>query len=85
MVQTRTDYANTCQVTNTDTGKTVTAEILKFSPERVLEVSLDRSITLVFKWQQSQHASTNGFYIGSMAGMEFTSHGPEETTYRLSR
>lgn len=83
MVQTRTDYANTCAVTNTDHGKTVDAEILKFVPEKFLDVSLNRSVKLSLRWQVLP--SGTGLYVGNMAGMEFTSSGPEQTSYRLSR
>lgn len=83
MAQTRTDYADTCAVTNTDHGRTVEAEILNFVPERVLDVSLDRSVKLTMRWQTTQ--AGGGLYVGNMAGMEFTSSGPEQVTYRLSR
>ncbi len=83
MAQSRTEYADTCTVKNTDTGNTVTAEILKFSPEQVLEVSVQRSIKLRLHWQTT--SSGAGLYVGNMAGMEFTSTGPEQVTYRLSR
>lgn len=83
MAQTRTDYADTCAVTNTDHGRTVEAEILNFVPERVLDVSLDRSVKLSMRWQRSP--AGGGLYVGNMAGMEFTSSGPDQVTYRLSR
>lgn len=83
MAQTRTDYADTCDVTNTDHDRTVQAEILNFVPERVLDVSLDRSVKLTMRWQSSP--AGGGLYVGNMAGMEFTSAGPEQVTYRLSR
>lgn len=83
MVQTRTDYADTCVVTNTDHGKTVDAEILRFVPEKILDVSLNRSVKLSLRWQVSPSGA--GLYVGNQAGMEFTSTGPELPSYRLSR
>jgi len=87
MAQTRTEYSDTCQVSNTDTGKTVEAEILKFIPKKLLEVSLNKAIKVVLKWQPAPNKNFDydGLYIGSMSGMEFTSHGPEQVTYRLSK
>ena len=87
MTQTRTEYSDTCEVTNTDRGRTVTAEILNFVPQKLLDVSVDRSVKITMHWHPAPNDNFdhNGLYIGSMSGMEFTSHGPEEITYRLSK
>lgn len=87
MAQTRTEYADTCEVTNTDRGRTVTGEILNFVPKRLLDVSLDRSVKISMRWQPAPNSNFDfdGLYIGSVGGMEFTSHGPEQITYRLSK
>lgn len=84
MAQQRTEYSDTCEIHNTDRGKTFTAEILNFVPEKILDVSLDRSVKISMRWQNSPTGS-GGFYIGSMAGMEFTSEGPDSVTYKLGR
>lgn len=87
MAQTRTEYADTCEVHNTDTGKSATAEILTFVPNKVLDVSLNRSVKLSMRWQPAPNKNFDydGLYIGSMTGMEFTSHGPDQVTYKLNR
>jgi hypothetical protein len=87
MTQTRTEYADTCEVTNTDRGRTVTGEILNFVPQKLLDVSVDRSVKISMRWQPAPNKNFDydGLYIGSVSGMEFTSHGPEQVTYRLSK
>lgn len=83
MTQQRTEYADTCELHNTDHDRTITAEVLKFVPEKILEVSVQRSVKIVLRWQITPSGA--GLYVGSMAGREFTSDGPESVTYRLSR
>lgn len=76
----KTEYASTCQVANEDTGTTVDADILNFIPERMLEVSINKSIRVRLNWDDRQQ-----MYIGRMAGMDFVSTGPASRTYRDSR
>ena len=67
----KTTYDDKCKVHNTDHDKTVEAEILEFSPQRRLVVSLERSVKVSLSYDDKHH-----IYVGSMAGMEFTSEGP---------
>lgn len=66
-----TVYDTTAQVTCTDNGKTVTAEISEFVPERVLTVYLATN-KIVMKYNL-RHKN----YVGNMFNMEFTSTGPQ--------
>jgi len=75
-----TDYDDHCEVYNFDSGKTVTADVLNFQPERSLTVSINKSIKVILKYQQRGHK-----YIGSAAGFEFWSDGPKGYTYRTNR
>lgn len=52
------------EVTCTDNGKKVTGFILHYRPMSQLEVSLN-TVKIKLSYQ-------NGFFVGSMAGMEFT-------------
>lgn len=78
-MQSRSSFDDTCKLTNTNNGVEVEAEILEFNPGKMLVVSLNRSVKLTLKH--------NGrTYVGSMAGIEFTSVGPAETiTYQGRR
>lgn len=73
-------YADTCSVHNTDSEKTVTAEILDFKPQSVLICSINRSVKVTMHYD----AKTK-IYVGNMAGMEFTSNGPEEINSTYTR
>jgi len=77
----KTTYADTCVLHNTDKGQDVEAEIINFSPRHSITVSINRQIkvTLLYRPQKD-------IYVGSMAGYEFTTTGPEETiTYQGRR
>lgn len=75
-----TEYADTCEVYNFDSGKTVTADVLSFQPERSLTVSINRAIKVTLHYQERGKK-----YIGSASGFEFWSDGPEGYTYRTNR
>ena len=66
-------YADTCDIHNTDRDVTVVGEILDFRPDNRLVVSLGRSVKVSLEYD-----SYHKIYVGSMAGMEFTSKGPKE-------
>ena len=85
MKQTRTEYADTVTLHNTDTGKDLPAEVLSFNPGKRLEVSIQRSIRVILMWTVNPSDKTRGFYVGSIHGKEFITDGPEEVTYRLNR
>ena len=74
------EYEDECELYNFDSGKTVTAEILNFQPERSLTVSINRSIKVTLRYQENGKK-----YIGSAGGFEFWSDGPKGYTYRTSR
>ena len=70
-MQGRMSYSDVCKLRNTNNGVEVDAEIIEFKPNKILVVSLNKSIKLTLKH--------NGkIYVGSMAGVEFTSPGPQE-------
>jgi hypothetical protein len=64
-------YDDTCELTCTDNGNIVQAEIMQFVPEKFLKVSINRSVGINLAYN-SQHKE----YVGSMAGLEFTTAGP---------
>lgn len=70
-MQGRMSYSDVCKLRNTNNGIEVDAEIIEFKPGKILVVSLNKSIKLTLKH--------NGkIYVGTMAGVEFTSSGPQE-------
>jgi len=73
-------YADTCEIHNTDRGKIVIVEVLDFQPQKKLVVSVQRSVKVTLPYNEFHNV-----YIGSMAGMEFTSNGPQEFETRGSR
>ena len=71
-------YETTCIVECINNNASVQAEILNFQPNKLLTVSLNRSVKLTLQW--------NGrVYEGSQAGMTFTSNGPNSTIYYNQR
>ena len=76
----RVEYADTCEIHNTDRDKTMAVEVLDFLPQKKLVVSVQRSVKVTLTYNEYHKV-----YIGSMAGMEFTSHGPQEIETRGSR
>jgi len=76
----RVEYADTCEIHNTDRDKTMTVEVLDFFPQKKLVVSVQRSVKVTLTYNEYHKV-----YIGSMAGMEFTSNGPQEIETRGSR
>jgi len=76
----RIEYADTCEIHNTDRDKTMTVEVLDFLPQKKLVVSVQRSVKVTLSYNEYHKV-----YIGSMAGMEFTSHGPQEIVTKGSR
>jgi len=64
-------YADDCEVSCTDNGRNVQADVLEFKEGDRLTVALDRSVKLSMNWDNRA-----SLYVGNMAGMEFTSRGP---------
>lgn len=75
-----TEFADTCEITGIKTGVVTTGEILKFKENEVIIATIKRSARVTLHWKD--HAN---LYIGSMAGIEFTSPGPESYSYRTTR
>jgi len=76
----RVEHADTCEIHNTDRDRTMKVEILDFRPQNKLVVSIERSVKVTLTYDEFHKV-----YIGSMAGMEFTSSGPQEFETRGSR
>jgi hypothetical protein len=58
-----------CLVKQANSSKVVEAEVMNFNEKKNLTVVLNKSVKLLMSW--------NGrFYEGRMAGLEFTSNGP---------
>lgn len=76
----KTVYEDTAELHCTDNGKTVIAEVLDHRPEKMLSVSIDRSVRVNLKFHE-----TKKIYIGSMGGLEFTTHGPQQYNYYEGR
>lgn len=73
----KTTYEDKVVLHNTDKGQDVEAEVLEFKPNHFLSVSIQRQIKL-----KMQYVAGKNIYLGSMAGLEFTTPGPKErTTY----
>ena len=72
-----TEYKDTCWLHNTDKGKDVVADILDFYPEKHLIVSIEKVAKVTLKYNRYQ-----GIYVGSSAGLEFTTRGPERYDYK---
>ena len=64
-------YEDTCRLHNTDKGRDVIADILDFYPQKHLIVSIQKVAKVTLKYNRYQD-----IYIGSSAGLEFTSKGP---------
>jgi hypothetical protein len=67
-------YADTVDLHCTDKNETINAEILEFRPNMLISVSIQRKIKMILKYNQRGNN-----YVGSMAGLEFTTPGPKET------
>ena len=75
-----TQFEDTCEVTCINNGLTEVGEILTFREENFISLTIRRSVKLRLNWNE-----TAGLYIGSMAGLEFQTEGPNAYTYRSSR
>ena len=76
----RVRYEDTCEITGIKTGMKATGEILTFVPKIKIIATINRAAKVTLNWRE--HAK---LYIGSMAGVEFSSPGPKETLYRTTR
>jgi hypothetical protein len=72
-----TRHGNTCKVQQSGTSRSVEAEVYEFKENARLIVVLNKSVKLNMVW--------NGkLYEGKMAGLDFTSAGPEIKKYTTS-
>jgi len=69
----RTVYDDTCMLHNTDNEMTMEVDVLDFFLSKKLVVSIEKSVKLNLLYDEYHN-----IYVGSMAGMEFTSEGPIE-------
>lgn len=73
-------FEDTCEIVGLANNVTVTGEILKFREKDVIVATINRSARVTLHWQE--HAN---LYVGSMAGVEFSSKGPVLHTWRTHR
>lgn len=73
-------YEDTCEISSIKTGISTMGEILTFKPKELIIATINRSAKVTLRWKE--HAD---LYIGSMGGVEFSSPGPIEQTYRTHR
>lgn len=73
-------YEETCKITCVDNNETVTADILEFKPQNLLNVSLNKTIKMVLKY-----AVKSDEYQGNLYGRTFISKGPKGTHYSVGR
>lgn len=67
-----TYYEDTCDVKCNDNDMNVKAEVLDFKRGYMLTVSINRQIKLNLRYNTGTK-----MYVGSKAGMEFSSFGPK--------
>ena len=75
-----TQFDDVCDVTCISSDLTEQGEILTFREKELTSLTIRRAIKLRLKWNENA-----GVYIGSMAGLEFQSDGPNAYTYRSHR
>jgi len=75
-----TQFHDICDVTCISNGLTELGEILTFREKEFISLTIRRSVKLRLTWKEAA-----GLYVGSMAGLEFQSEGPNAYTYRSSR
>jgi len=69
---------DTCEVICEDNGRKMVAEVLHFTKNKTLTVSIDRSIKLTLGW--------NGkIYEGAMGSISFVSNGPDSRFVKTRR
>jgi len=66
-------YDQTVTVTCSDNGKSQTADVISFSSNNRLVVSLNRSIRM-----EMIYNPRNKLYMANQSGLEFVSSGPNE-------
>lgn len=69
----RITYKDTAEITNVDSGKKLTGEILDFKPAYMLVVSIERQVKVTLRYNTGKK-----LYVGNVGSLEFTSPGPKE-------
>ena len=75
-----TQFDDVCDVTCISSDLTEKGEILTFREKEFISLTIRRAVKLRLNWNEKA-----GVYIGSMAGLEFQSDGPDVYTYRTHR
>ena len=65
-------HSSTSLVTCSDNGKSMTAEVISFTPNQRLVVSIERSIKMEMIFN-----SKTQLYMAKQSGLEFVSRGPD--------
>ena len=73
-------HKQTTTVTCSDNGKSMIAEVISFTPNQRLVVSLERSIKM-----EMTYNSKSNLYMAKQSGLEFASSGPETINIRPIR
>jgi hypothetical protein len=69
---------DTCEIICEDNGRKMVADVISFSKNKLLTVSVERSLKLSLSW--------NGkVYEGNMGKLSFVSNGPQSTFVKTSR
>ncbi len=75
-----TVYEDTCVLHCTDNDQELTVDVMDFRPERYLKVSIEKQIPLNMQYQERFNN-----YVGSVAGREFTTFGPQGRNVNRTR
>jgi hypothetical protein len=73
-------HKQTTTVTCSDNGKSMIAEVISFTPNQRLVVSLERSIKM-----EMTYNTKSQLYMARQSGLEFASSGPETINIRPIR
>lgn len=73
-------HKQTTSVTCSDNGKSMIAEVISFTPNQRLVVSLERSIKM-----EMTYNTKSKLYMARQSGLEFASAGPETINTRPIR
>lgn len=73
------NYEDTCELYCIDTDKTAVAEVMDFMPENRLTVAIAGN-KIKLQWSEAHEV-----YKGKMAGLDFTTSGPNFYNVRTTR
>jgi hypothetical protein len=69
----KSNYEEKVELTCSENGTTLPAEILDFKPAYMLVVSVNRQVKVYLKYNTSSKC-----YVGNVGSLEFRSSGPKE-------